>query len=165
MIQWLLCIVLTDLCSLSALRQSIKMHRNSVHKNVNHDWWSLFVEEAKGWKLYDSNDSFLDRIANILCFAVSPCPALSLLILTLTIMLCHKTTANVSNALILKNCLESSASLEPGLLRWTRDAVIVLRVISSRGCSGALLSLPNTIILTTCSDRARRRAQNTYTYL
>ena len=90
---------------LYALRPLIKMHRNSVHKNVNHDWWSLFVEEAKGWKLYDSNDSFLDRIANILCFAVSPCPALSLLILTLTIMLCHKTAANVSNALILKNCL------------------------------------------------------------
>ena len=85
-----------------------------------------------------------------LCFAVSPCPALSLLIVTLTIMLCHKTTANGSQALILKNCLES------------RDAVIILRVISSRGCSGAFLSLHNTIILTTCSDRARRRAQNIY---
>ena len=50
-----------------------------------------------------------------LCFAVSPCPALSLLIVTLTIMLCHKTTANGSQALILKNCLESS-SAGPGML-------------------------------------------------
>ena len=149
-----------DLCSLSgvgklsaSIHPSVQMHQNSVHRNLNHDWWSLFVEEAKDWKLYDSNNSFLDRIANIFVFC------------GLTLSRFVTTNRNIDNYVMSQNhrkWLSSSQfeKLPREQLCWTRDAVIILRVISSRGCSGAFLSLHNTIILTTCSDRARRRAQN-----
>ena len=115
-----------DLCSLSgvgklsaSIHPSVQMHQNSVHRNLNHDWWSLFVEEAKDWKLYDSNNSFLDRIANIFVFC------------GLTLSRFVTTNRNIDNYVMSQNhrkWLSSSQfeKLPREQLCWTRDAVIIL---------------------------------------